>query len=86
MQTSEVLGGVLGVYFLMVLAIVFIVLIGDILRRDDIGGWAKAGWTVLLLALPFVGSLIYIIARPKQSGSGYSQVDNYPSQRIQPMR
>lgn len=44
---------------------VFISLVGDILRRDDHSGWAKAGWIVLLFVLPFLGALIYIIARPK---------------------
>ena len=44
---------------------VFIALFGDILRRDDHSGWAKAGWMILLFVLPFVGALIYLIARPK---------------------
>ena len=44
---------------------VFISLFGDILRREDHSGWAKAGWIALLFVLPFLGALIYIIARPK---------------------
>jgi Phospholipase_D-nuclease N-terminal len=36
----------------------------DNFRRRDHSGWAKAGWTVLILCLPFFGALIYIIARP----------------------
>jgi hypothetical protein len=39
-----------------------IMIFGDIYRRDDIGGWGKAGWTVLIVFLPIVGSLIYLIA------------------------
>jgi hypothetical protein len=36
----------------------------DIFRRDDIGGVSKALWTVAVFVLPFVGTLIYLIARP----------------------
>jgi len=44
---------------------IFIALFADIFRRDDLSGWAKAGWILLLVILPFIGALIYIIARPK---------------------
>jgi Short C-terminal domain/Phospholipase_D-nuclease N-terminal len=35
----------------------------DIFRRDDIGGWGKAGWVVFVILLPFLGVLIYLIAQ-----------------------
>ena len=35
----------------------------DVFRRDDIGGWAKAGWVVFTIVLPFLGVLIYLIAQ-----------------------
>ncbi|NUR92350.1 MAG: SHOCT domain-containing protein [Nonomuraea sp.] len=38
-------------------------IIADIFTSDDLGGWGKAGWTVLVLVLPFLGVLIYLIAR-----------------------
>jgi general stress protein CsbA len=41
---------------------ILIVLFTDIFRRRDIGGWAKAGWVVFLIILPFLGALIYLIA------------------------
>ncbi len=44
---------------------IFISLFGDIFRREDLTGLAKAGWILLLIVLPFLGSLIYIIVRPK---------------------
>jgi hypothetical protein len=34
----------------------------DVFRRHDIGGWGKAGWTVFVIVLPFLGVLIYLIA------------------------
>ena len=36
----------------------------DNFRRRDHHGWAKAGWTVLILLVPFIGAIIYIVARP----------------------
>jgi Phospholipase_D-nuclease N-terminal/Short C-terminal domain len=38
-----------------------ILIIGDLFRRD-ISGWAKAAWVVALIILPFLGTLIYLIA------------------------
>jgi hypothetical protein len=44
---------------------VFISVVADIFRRDDMGGWSKAGWLLLIIVLPLLGILIYVIARPK---------------------
>ncbi len=35
----------------------------DIFRSHDLSGWGKAGWMLLILILPFLGVLIYLIAR-----------------------
>lgn len=40
-----------------------IVIIGDIFRSADLSGWRKALWTLLVIALPWVGVVIYLIAR-----------------------
>lgn len=37
--------------------------IGDLFRDHALGGWAKAAWLVALIVLPFLGVLIYMIAR-----------------------
>ena len=56
------------VFFFWVMAIwLFIALIGDVLRRDDLSGLGKAGWILFMIFLPFLGALIYIIARPKMT-------------------
>jgi hypothetical protein len=36
----------------------------DNFRRRDHSGWSKAAWTVVILLIPFIGSVIYIVARP----------------------
>jgi hypothetical protein len=35
----------------------------DLFRRDDVGGWGKAGWVVFVIAVPFLGVLVYLIAQ-----------------------
>jgi hypothetical protein len=40
-----------------------IVILTDVFRRRDIGGWTKAAWTVFLIVLPFLGALVYLIAQ-----------------------
>ncbi|HEX2506320.1 MAG TPA: SHOCT domain-containing protein [Gaiellaceae bacterium] len=54
------------VAFFWVMALwIFIAIIGDVIRREDLNGWKKAGWIILMVFLPFLGALIYIIVRPK---------------------
>jgi len=36
---------------------------GDIFRSDDLNGWGKALWTVFVIFLPYLGVLVYLIAR-----------------------
>lgn len=40
-------------------------LFSDIFRSDDLSGWGKAGWVIFMIVLPFLGALIYLIARGK---------------------
>ncbi|MFC0597642.1 SHOCT domain-containing protein [Streptomyces palmae] len=37
--------------------------IADVFRDDNLGGWGKAGWIVLVIVLPFIGVLAYLLAR-----------------------
>jgi hypothetical protein len=56
------------VFFFWTMAIwIFISVFADIFRRNDLSGWAKAGWILLIFILPFFGTLIYVIARPKMT-------------------
>jgi putative oligomerization/nucleic acid binding protein/phospholipase D-like protein len=32
----------------------------DVFRNNTIGGWAKAGWVILIVFLPLIGVLIYL--------------------------
>ena len=35
----------------------------DLFGDSSLSGWAKAGWAVLLIFVPWLGALIYLIAR-----------------------
>jgi len=41
-----------------------ILIFSDVFRRDS-SGWAKAGWCLFVLALPFLGAFVYLIADGK---------------------
>ena len=60
----------------------FIALLADVLRRD-MSGWAKAGWIILMVVLPFIGILAYLIARPRTEADvamyGYSTSRSEPA-------
>jgi len=36
----------------------------DIFRRDDTSGFGKAMWLIVVILLPFIGTLIYLLLRP----------------------
>jgi len=38
-------------------------LFADIFRSQDLSGWGKAGWVIFLVVIPWLGALIYLIAR-----------------------
>jgi len=38
-------------------------IIFDIFRSHDLGGWGKALWFIFILFLPFLGVVVYLIAR-----------------------
>jgi Short C-terminal domain/Phospholipase_D-nuclease N-terminal len=53
--------------FIIWIIILFRVFV-DIFRSRDLGGWGKALWLILCIILPFVGVIIYLIARGKGMG------------------
>ena len=58
---------------------------GDLFSRHDISGWAKTGWVILVIVLPYLGIFIYLIANGKSMGeramqraqAQQSQMDDY---------
>ncbi|HEY9412751.1 MAG TPA: SHOCT domain-containing protein [Jiangellaceae bacterium] len=51
-------------FFLFVAWIFLLVMIlSDVFRSDDFGGWSKALWALFIIILPILGCFIYLIAR-----------------------
>ena len=57
----------LAFYLFFMVIWMFISVFADIFRRDNLSGWGKAGWILLIFILPFLGILIYVIVRPKNT-------------------
>ena len=56
------------IFYLFFMVIwMFIRVFADIFHRDNLSGWGKAGWIILIFVVPFLGILIYLIARPKNT-------------------
>jgi hypothetical protein len=67
-------GGLLYFFWYMLLIYLFVMVIwifikvfADIFHRENLSGWGKAGWILLIIVVPFIGLLIYMIARPKNT-------------------
>ncbi|GAA3049139.1 SHOCT domain-containing protein [Streptomyces roseofulvus] len=46
-------------------------IVTDIFRDHELSGWGKAGWLAFCILLPFLGVLVYVIAR----GTGMTRRD-----------
>lgn len=74
------------IFFAWVIWIWFLItILADVFRRHDLSGWGKAGWTIFLIFLPFLGALIYLITQGKsmaernveQAQAAQVQTDEY---------
>ncbi len=67
LDLGEWLWAMVAFFFWFMAIWIFIQIFADIFHRRDLSGAAKAGWIILLIVLPFLGALIYMIARPKMT-------------------
>ena len=65
MQLVDFLWTLCVIFFMVIYFMILFRIIVDIFRSDDMGGWAKAGWLLILIFLPLLTMLIYVIARGK---------------------
>jgi len=54
---------VLEIFLLVAWLWILFAIITDLFRDHELSGWAKAVWVFFLIFLPFLGALIYLIAR-----------------------
>jgi hypothetical protein len=56
-------------FFLWIMWIMLLVrVVVDVFRDDTLSGWGKAGWTLMVCVLPFLGVFVYLIARGRGMG------------------
>ena len=66
------------IFFLWVMFIMILIrLFADIFHREDLSGWSKALWTIFIVFIPFLGALVYIIARPKMTEQDKRELAQY---------
>mgnify|MGYP003403417099 CR=1 FL=1 len=63
---GEALLTVLSVFVFMAWILVLFTILSDLFRDHEMSGWGKAAWVLFLIFVPFLGALLYLIAR----GSG----------------
>ena len=69
------------VVWIWILITVFV----DLFRRRDTSGWAKVGWIIFIVVLPYLGVFVYLIAQHKgmteraieQQQQAQQQMDSY---------
>jgi uncharacterized integral membrane protein len=57
----------LYIYFIFIVIMMFVRVFSDIFTRENLSGWGKAGWILVIFVFPLLGILIYMIARPKNT-------------------
>ena len=52
-------------WFMLLFAWIWLLIsiFGDLFRDHDLSGWGKAFWTLFIVVLPWLGALVYLIAR-----------------------
>jgi hypothetical protein len=81
----DVLWDILIVFAWVIYIWVAITVFIDLFGRQDISGWAKAGWVIFVVIIPWIGVLAYLIfnhdgmieRRNKQASTAQAQFDDY---------
>lgn len=69
MVLLELLWFVLIVFLVVSYLMLLFSILGDLFRDGSTSGWAKAGWVLGLVVVPFLTALVYLVAR----GDGMAQ-------------
>ncbi len=61
--TGQVFWSMLWFFLFFIWIWLLIVVFSDIFRSHDLGGGAKAVWTIFVILMPYLGVFVYLIAR-----------------------
>lgn len=82
---GEFLWSLLIIFFMIVFFVILFQVVFDLFRDHELSGWAKAGWLIFIVVLPYLGLFVYLIARGrgmaertvKQQAEGKKAFDDY---------
>jgi hypothetical protein len=66
--TGQVFWSILWFFLFFVWIMLIFTIFGDIIRNDDMGGVAKAIWSVFIIFLPYIGVFAYLIINGNKMG------------------
>jgi hypothetical protein len=69
----------LFVWIVLIVLVVWVIL--NILRRHDLSAWAKVGWLIVVIVLPFIGVFTYLIVRGAHLAGEQVATANAPRMR-----
>lgn len=58
----------------------------DLIRRNDLSGWWKLLWVIVLFLLPILGTVIYFLVAPAAEGGSNATSEFYNKFRPRSMR
>ena len=61
--TGQVFWSMLWFFLFFIWIWMLMAMFGDIFRSSDLSGWGKALWCLFIILTPFLGVLVYLIAR-----------------------
>ena len=61
--TGQVFWSMIWFFLFFIWIWLLIMVFSDIFRSHDLGGWAKAFWVIGIVIVPYLGVLVYLIAR-----------------------
>ena len=53
------------IFFMIIFFVILFQVVFDLFRDHELSGWAKAGWLIFIIVLPFLGLFVYLIVRGK---------------------
>lgn len=76
---SNFLADVFSIFLFVLWFWLLIVVLGDLFRRQDVSGWVKTIWVIVLIVFSYLGIFIYMISQ----GRGMAERQN---QRVRQAR
>ncbi len=60
---GDALAVVFEIFLFVIWIWIYFAIFSDLFRDHELSGWAKAAWVLFIFVIPFLGALIYLIAR-----------------------